>query len=1677
MATCAYLVSEQGSYLVAGKSKLPSLKDSPTVPKLELNALTMATRLSYSIHVALRYKVDIKNVLIMSDSEISLSWIKATKVEKLQGVLIKNRVAEIRRIVAEIPITVRFGYVKTSDNPADCGTRGVTKSELDSHMWWHGPPFISNDPETWPEESRLFTLPTEDCEEQVCLLAKTAEEPSTLLDWSRYNRLVSAKRTKAYVLRFLHNISRRVREKLKGRLQNTVPELCYMTSEPFITAVEDRLALQVLVRHHQKTYYTPEQLKSLKQLNVRKDENGILRCQGRLGKAQIDFDAKHPMLVASKSALAKAIVHDAHLPYHCGTAQTIANVRQQFWIPKRAVVSVEELETLLVEIEGTLNSRPLTYQEEGWEETPIIRPIDFIQRDMMITYPFEAVNEGHEDAEYIPPEDALQLRTRKQAEEALKTSHKLTERFWTVWSQQYLSSLREMHKLTIDNKRGSSSMPKIDSVVLISDPVLPRNSWKLGRIVALPKSEAGKIREAQLKLPSGRLIRRPINLLVPLELGNTESKTPQPEESNVQAEDALENAQEELHSTNGLSEIRNSPEERTSTPRYELRPRKLIKYGEDTAHCATAHFSKSSPMKLFLTCVTVLMLATGVTSRAAAVGQMSCVSGGVSITTHNIERYEICAEHHCYLKEQPNGNETIRFPPEVLLHAYNVQLKLFDGQNLTVLETSCPPESFCDHIQCWFCTANVFNPECSPRAAITALTIILYISIALLYALCYVPMVFGKPCRIVGKAFWSLCKAIGYLLWKICGRRLVRRRQRYDVEALLRTPLLAILCTIAVASACQDIDVFSYHDSVCTFSEKGIKRCALETTELMKLNSFNQEACIRLTSRQLVQKEIRVQWKGLRLTCVKETITFTRNTLQRVVDYKRCARWGSCVDDKCASINESSLVRELAQAMEKAAAAGTTGKNAKTPTQSVKSTVKGANLAKSDVTSTEAKAKTTRSHSTKNPAGTMETAQSETSSSRKRPCSTSSSSSSTSEENLPIKRGRASGTMLKELLKQGSQILQLAASKVDQLAPAVTVSTSHETTERLDRLEQLMKFYQEQNVKMHKSNEAKLERLESKVNILATRFNQLEQEVKASVVNTNKQNNEEHWARLYEEFKQLREAVCPINKLAFDIRYIHERFEEMGMRNSGVDTTTAPVEPCPELERIRRQISETEKELNAAREATLKANRSIEKEREDNQGRASSSKTMDRLRDWRRSCQARESRLQREMRDLETRLEREIRRQDRQSRGHSQEQQKPPLDEDSRRVYVASKRRELCKWKTVLESEVSNVSRALENYSSTADDLDPQTPSLPEILQKVLRKKEQDSPERSWDTATMLSAAKNYIAMELKVVSRTNKKREHHLSEAQSFKEKMSSSRESKRTTDWRNCFYCGRQDHVPRDCDFVRTREARLDIIRKKKLCHNCGAKDHLVSQCPKGPCRLCKQHGHHTSVCRQLFSAPTKPSAAQDVKTVPQPQTQGKTTPKRSKTSISTKVNTTLTEQGQVQDVVPNTAVYVNHHRNGTNVHILVGQAQVLNPRNQALEVVHVMLDTGADRSFISTQLADHLELRDIKSVELSISTFGSQQPLKRTCGVTELQMWDAQGKAHKVTVTKIDTVTEPILRSNLSHEDKQFLCDHNMSLSINSNVTDLHPQVLLGCADLYSFLEKGLTAETSLPSGLKL
>ncbi|VDM53798.1 unnamed protein product [Angiostrongylus costaricensis] len=78
----------------------------------------------------------------------------------------------------------------------------------------------------------------------------------------------------------------------------------------------------------------------------------------------------------------------------------------------------------------------------------------------------------------------------------------------------------------------------------------------MARIIDLKQTETGAIREAQLKLPSGRIIRRPINLLIPLELEDS------PAEKRSDTNGETESPTNNLHSAVGIQ-----------SHRYNLRPR------------------------------------------------------------------------------------------------------------------------------------------------------------------------------------------------------------------------------------------------------------------------------------------------------------------------------------------------------------------------------------------------------------------------------------------------------------------------------------------------------------------------------------------------------------------------------------------------------------------------------------------------------------------------------------------------------------------------------------------------------------------------------------------------------------------------------------------------------------------------------------------------------------------------------------------------------------------------------------------------------------------------------------------------------------------------------------------------------------------------------------------------
>ncbi|VDL69611.1 unnamed protein product [Nippostrongylus brasiliensis] len=126
-----------------------------------------------------------------------------------------------------------------------------------------------------------------------------------------------------------------------------------------------------------------------------------------------------------------------------------------------------------------------------------------------------------------------------------------------------------------------------------------------------------------------------------------------------------------------------------------------------------------------------------------------------------------------------------------------------------------------------------------------------------------------------------------------------------------------------------------------------------------------------------------------------------------------------------------------------------------------------------------------------------------------------------------------------------------------------------------------------------------------------------------------------------------------------------------------------------------------------------------------------------------------------------------------------------------------------------------------------------------------------------------------------------------------------------------------------------------------------------------------------------------------------------------------------------------------------------ILVGQAHVLNKSSQTLETVHILLDTGADRSFIQEDLAKRLQLENIDTLQMTISTFGSEQPKATKCGIATLQIFDSVGQPHWFQVARIAHLTESLLRSKLSKEDQRYLAESDNKLLVSEHLPEVCSQ----------------------------
>ena len=172
-----------------------------------------------------------------------------------------------------------------------------------------------------------------------------------------------------------------------------------------------------------------------------------------------------------------------------------------------ARLTFDELVTVLLEIEQTVNGRPLTYEydEVGGE---MLTPAHLIHGRRLVSVPDE-VRDEDSDSE---TEGKLLKRFRYLAK---KKKH-----YWNRWSSEYLVDLREHHKVSI---RKDETKVKVGDVVLVEEDNKKRGQWKMGVVEQLIVGQDKEVRGATVRLiTKGKPVslNRSVRKLYPLKISS-----------------------------------------------------------------------------------------------------------------------------------------------------------------------------------------------------------------------------------------------------------------------------------------------------------------------------------------------------------------------------------------------------------------------------------------------------------------------------------------------------------------------------------------------------------------------------------------------------------------------------------------------------------------------------------------------------------------------------------------------------------------------------------------------------------------------------------------------------------------------------------------------------------------------------------------------------------------------------------------------------------------------------------------------------------------------------------------------------------------------------------------------------------------------------------------------------
>jgi hypothetical protein len=156
------------------------------------------------------------------------------------------------------------------------------------------------------------------------------------------------------------------------------------------------------------------------------------------------------------------------------------------------LLNFEQLSTLLKEIQGLVNSRPITAISNDPNDLIALTPAHFLIGRETVSIP---------EPSYI--------ETKLNRLKIWEKIQQVKQKFWERFHEEYITSLQQRLKWY-----GEKVKIEIDSLALLKDDNTPPLQWKLGRIVKLYPGKDGIVRVVDLKTMTGIFKRSVHNICI-----------------------------------------------------------------------------------------------------------------------------------------------------------------------------------------------------------------------------------------------------------------------------------------------------------------------------------------------------------------------------------------------------------------------------------------------------------------------------------------------------------------------------------------------------------------------------------------------------------------------------------------------------------------------------------------------------------------------------------------------------------------------------------------------------------------------------------------------------------------------------------------------------------------------------------------------------------------------------------------------------------------------------------------------------------------------------------------------------------------------------------------------------------------------------------------------------------